>query len=95
MEDVSVSNDLRQLSHSLVKALKYSIYDINEYHFQMAKLEMSCSLAAITNSRAVTSGEDATGHVTDYYVILQNIVKYTFSGAKELRVVFFNVIGLI
>jgi hypothetical protein len=27
---------------------------------------------------------------TDYYSILQNIVEYTFGGAKELKVVFFQ-----
>jgi hypothetical protein len=47
-------------------------------------------LATTTNSGVVTNGEDATGHVTDYYDILQNIVEYTFGGAKELRVVFFK-----
>jgi hypothetical protein len=70
MEDVNVSNDLRQLSHDQVKALKYSIYDVNGYHFQTAKLEASHSLAATPNSGVVTSGKDATGHVTDYYGIL-------------------------
>jgi hypothetical protein len=69
--------------------LEYSHYDINGYRFQMAKLEVSHPLAATTNSGLVTSGEDATGHATDYYVILQTIVKYTFGGAKELKVVFF------
>jgi hypothetical protein len=86
MEDINVINDLRQL----VKALEYSRYDINGYHFQRVKLEASHPLAATTNSGVVTSGEDATNHVTDYYSILQNIVEYTFGGAKELRVVFFQ-----
>jgi hypothetical protein len=39
---------------------------------------------------AQTSGEVATGHVTNYYDIFQNIVEYTFGGAKELKVVFFQ-----
>jgi hypothetical protein len=56
----------------------------------MAKLEASQTLAATTNSGLVTSGEDATGHVADYYDILQNIVEYTFGDAKELNVVFFS-----
>jgi hypothetical protein len=55
----------------------------------MAKLEVSRSIAATTNSRLITSGEDATGDITDYYDILQNIVEYMFGGAKELKVVFF------
>jgi hypothetical protein len=80
MEDVNASNDLRQLSHSLVKALEYSRYDINGYHFQTAKLEVSHPLASTTKNRVVRSGEYATGHVTDYYGILQNIVDYTFGG---------------
>jgi hypothetical protein len=70
--------------------MEYSRYDINGYHFWTAKLEASRPLAATTNSGLVTSGKDATGHVTDYYNILQNIVKYTFSGAKKLKVVFFQ-----
>jgi hypothetical protein len=59
------------------------------------KLEASHPLAATTNNGLVTSGEDATGHVTNYYGILQNIAEYTFGGANELKVVFFYVIGLI
>jgi hypothetical protein len=42
----------------------YSCCDINGYRFRMAKLEASHPLAAITNSRVVTSGEDAIGHIT-------------------------------
>jgi hypothetical protein len=72
------------------KTLEYSRYDINEYSFRTAKLEASCPLAATTNSGLVTSGEDAIGHVTNYYNILQNIVEYMFGGAKELKVVFFQ-----
>jgi hypothetical protein len=55
----------------------------------VVKLEVSRPLEATTNNRLVTSGEDATGHVTNYYDILQNIIEYTFGGAKELKVVFF------
>jgi hypothetical protein len=56
----------------------------------MAKLEVSHPLVATTNSELVTSGEDATSHITDYYGILQNIIEYTFGGAKELNVAFFQ-----
>jgi hypothetical protein len=55
----------------------------------MAKLEARRLLASTTNNRVVTSGEDTTGHVTDYYDILQNIVEYIFGGTKKLKVVFF------
>jgi hypothetical protein len=54
------------------------------------KLELSHPLAATTTSGLVTSGKDAIGHVADYYDILQNIVEYTFGGAIELKVVFFQ-----
>jgi hypothetical protein len=90
MEYVNVSNNLRELSHCQVKALEYHRYDINGYHFQMTKLEVSHPLVATTNSRLVTSGEDATDHVTDYYNFVQNIVEYKFSGTKQLKVVFFQ-----
>jgi hypothetical protein len=58
--------------------------------FRMVKLEASHPLAATTNNKLVTSGNDATGHVIDYYGILQNIVEYMFGGAKGLKVVFFQ-----
>jgi hypothetical protein len=90
MQDLNVSNNLRQLSLDQVKALEYSRYDINIYRFRRVELEVSRPLAATTNIELVTSGEDATSHVTDYYDILQNIVEYTFGGDKELKVVFFQ-----
>jgi hypothetical protein len=90
MQDLNVSNDLRQLSLGQIKTLEYSRYDINRYHFWTAKLEVSPPLAGTTNSGLVTSGEYATDHITDYYSILQTIVEYTFVGAKELKVVFFQ-----
>jgi hypothetical protein len=76
---------LQQLAHGQVKALEYSCYNINGYHFWTAKLEENCPLAAITNSGVVTSGEDTTGHVTDYYGILQNFVEYMFGGTKKFE----------
>jgi hypothetical protein len=55
----------------------------------MEKLEVSRPLVSTINTGEVTSGKDATSHITDYYDILQNIPEYTSSGAKELRVVYF------
>jgi hypothetical protein len=90
MQDVSVSDDLRQLSLGQVKALEYGRYDINGYHFRMAKLEASHTLAATTNSGVVANGEDASRLAAYYYGILQKIIEYTFDGTKELKVVFFS-----
>jgi hypothetical protein len=90
MEDGIISYDLRQLAHGQVKALEYSRYDINGYHFRMAMLEVSHPLAATCNSGVVTSGEDASGVVTDSYAVLQKNIEYTFRGTKELKVVFFQ-----
>jgi hypothetical protein len=95
MQDVNVSDDLRQLSLGQVKALEYGRYDINGYHFQTVKLEASHPLAATTNNGVVANGEDSSGLAADYYGILQKIIEYTFGGAKELKIVFFNVISLI
>jgi hypothetical protein len=90
MEDVNVSDDLRQLSLSQVKALEYDRYDINGYHFRTAKLEASCPLAATTNSGVVANSKDASGLAAGYYGVLQKIIEYTFGDAKELKVVFFE-----
>jgi hypothetical protein len=90
-----MSDDLRQMSLGQVKALEYGSYDINEYRFWIVKFEASHPLVATTNNGVVANGEDASGLADDYYDVLQKILEYTFYGAKEIKVVFFNVIGLI
>jgi hypothetical protein len=90
MEDCNISSDLRQLAHGQVKALEYIRYDINGYRFQTVKLEVSHPLAATCNSGLLTSGEDASGVIVDYYGVLQKNIKYTFGGTKELKIVFFQ-----
>jgi hypothetical protein len=95
MQDVNVSDNLRQLSLGQVKALKYDRYDINGYHFQTVKLEASRPLAATTNIRVVENDKNASGLAADYCGVLQEIIEYTFGDTKELKVMFFNVIGLI
>jgi hypothetical protein len=57
-----VYDNLRQLLLGQVKALGYSRYDINEYRFQIAKLE--------ANSGVVANGEDASRLAADNYGIL-------------------------
>jgi hypothetical protein len=67
MQDVNVSDDLRQLSLGQVTELEYGRYDINGYHFRTTKLEANHPLVATTNNRLVANGEDASGLVADYY----------------------------
>jgi hypothetical protein len=57
-----------------VKALKYSRYDINGYHFWTTKLEASHPLAATTNSRVVANIEDASELAADYYGVLKKLL---------------------
>jgi hypothetical protein len=85
-----MSDDLRQLLLSQVKALEYGSYDINGYHFRTAKLEASHPLAATTNNGVVANGEDASRLAADYYGVLQKIIEYIFGGTKELKVVVFE-----
>jgi hypothetical protein len=73
-----------------VKALEYGRYDINGYHFWMAKLQASRPLASTTNSGVVANDEYASGLAANYYGLLQKIIEYTFGGNKELKVVFFE-----
>jgi hypothetical protein len=94
MQEAIVFDDLRQLSLGQVKALEYGRYDINRYRFRTVKLEASHPLAVTTNNRVVANGEDASGLAADYYGVLQKIIEYTFSGNKELKVVFLNVISV-
>jgi hypothetical protein len=54
------------------------------------KLEASHPLVATTNSGVAANGENASRLVAYCYGILQKIIEYTFSGTKELKVVFFE-----
>jgi hypothetical protein len=58
------------MSFGHVKVLEYDRYDINEYHFQTAKLEVSRPLVHTTNIGVVAYGKDASGLAVDYYGIL-------------------------
>jgi hypothetical protein len=71
MQDVNVSDDLRQLSLGQVKAMEYGRYDINGYHFRMVKLEASRPLTATTNSEVVANDKDASGLAANYYGVFQ------------------------
>jgi hypothetical protein len=54
-----------------MKALEYSCYDINGYHFWMAKLEVTYPLATTTNNEVVANDEDANRLAANYDGILQ------------------------
>jgi hypothetical protein len=71
---------LKQLDHMCEHGLKV-VSD--------GEIRSELSTCSHNKSGVVTSGEDATGHIIEYYGIIQTIVEYTFSGAKELKVVFF------
>jgi hypothetical protein len=66
-----------------VKALEYSRYDINRYHFWIAKLEASRPLATTTNSEVVENGEDANGIAADYYGVLKKMLNTYLVASKS------------
>jgi hypothetical protein len=73
-----------------VKALEYSRYDINRYHFWTTKLEVSCPLVVTSNIELVTSAEDANRVLADYYNVLQKIIEHMFGSTKGLKDMFFE-----
>jgi len=90
MSDATISDDLRQIAHGQVKAREFSRYDINGYRFRTTSLEASRPFAATSNSGLVITAAEGSGEVNDYYGVLQKIIEYTFGGAKELKLVFFD-----
>jgi hypothetical protein len=92
---VNVHPDLRQLAYGLVKVRSYGRYDINGFRFHSTAFVSLCPLAATTNSGVVTRTIDVEGHETNYYGIINKILVFNFVRNKELKVVFFIVIGLI
>jgi hypothetical protein len=87
---VDVHPDLRQLAYELVKVRSYGYYDVNGYQFRSTAFEALRPLAATTNSGVVTRAIDTEGRETNYDGILNKILQFSFSGNKELKVVFFD-----
>jgi hypothetical protein len=92
---VNVHPDLRQLAYGLVKVRSYGRYDVNDFRFRSTAFEALRPLATTTNSGVVMRAIDAEGCETNYYGIINNVTEFSFAGDKELKVVFFIVIGLI
>jgi hypothetical protein len=86
----NVHADLRQLSYESVTTKSYDRYDVNRFHLHSTIFEASLPLAATTNTRVVTRFVDAQGHESKYYGIIKNIIKYSFAGNKNLKIVFFD-----
>jgi hypothetical protein len=66
-----------------VKALEYSRYDINRYHFLIAKLEASRPLATTTNNEVVENAEDANVIAADYYGVLKKMLNTHLVASKS------------
>jgi hypothetical protein len=86
---VDVHPDLRQLAYGLVKVRSYGCYDVNGFRFCSTAFEALHPLAATTNSGVVTRAIDVEGCETNYYRIINKILEFSFTGNKELKVVFF------
>jgi hypothetical protein len=86
----NVDANLRQLSYGIIVAKSYGRYDINGFHFHSTVFEASHPLAATANTRVVMRDVDVEGHESKYYGIIKNIIKYTFAGNKNIKIVFFD-----
>jgi hypothetical protein len=57
--------------------------------------EASRPLTATTNIGVVTRVVDADDHESKYYGVIKNIIEYSFTGNKNMKIMFSTVIGLI
>jgi hypothetical protein len=87
---VNVHLDLRQLAYGLVNVRIYDRYDVNGFRFRSTTFEALHPLATTTNSGVVTRAIDAEQRETNYYGIINKILKFSSTGNKELKVIFFD-----
>jgi hypothetical protein len=73
---------LRQLSYGTVTCRTFGRYDVNGFHFRSYQFEKSCPHATTRNTGVVTRALDALGRETNYYGIIQNILKFNFARKK-------------
>jgi hypothetical protein len=74
----NIHPDLRQLSLRAVTVRSYGQYDFNGFYFRSTRFQDAHPLAATTNSRVVTRADDDEGKVTNYYGVINDILKYKF-----------------
>jgi hypothetical protein len=58
--------------------------------FRSTRFKDAHPLAATTNSRVVTRVVNDEGKVTNYYGVINDILKYKLFGDKLLKVLFFD-----
>jgi hypothetical protein len=92
---LTVHEGMRQLSYGLVKHRSYGQYDVNEFQFRSTQFEALRPLMLTTNTGVVMRAIGNQGWKTNYYGIINNILEFNFARNKDLKVIFFIVIGLI
>jgi hypothetical protein len=85
----NVHPNLHQLSYGYVTVRRYGRYDVNGFHFRSTIFEDAHLLAVTCNTGVVVRAVDDEGWETNYYGVIKDILKLTFGGDKNLRVVFF------
>jgi hypothetical protein len=90
VKGVDVHPDLRQLAYELVKVRSYGRYDVNGFRFRSTAFEALRPLATTTKSGVLTRAINAEGSKTNYSGIINKILDFSFSGNKELKLVFFD-----
>lgn len=88
MQIANVHEDMCQLSYESVTIKSQSRCDVNRFHIQSTKLEVTHTLAAC-NIEVVTRSIDAQYQKINYYKIIQNILEYSFAKNTNLKMLFF------
>jgi hypothetical protein len=85
----NVHPDLHQLSYGYITVISYGRYDVNGFCFPSTIFQEACPLAATCNTGVIGRAVDDERWETNYYGVIKDILKLTFGGDKDLRVVFF------
>jgi hypothetical protein len=83
------------LSLGAVTVRRYGRYDVNGFRFRSTRFEYAHTLAATTNFGVVTRAVDDEGKVTNYYGVINDILKYKFLEINNSKWCSSIVIGLI
>ena len=79
---------ITRVSYRSVTVRRYGQYNVNGFHFGSTKFEATHPLAATCNTGIVTRAIDAQGREINYYGVIQDILEFSFSRNKKLKVVF-------
>lgn len=95
MKPSSIHKALHEMSYGFrARVQTFGSVDMNGYRFRSEKYEQG-NVLTTRNTGIYVPALDAHGNATDYYGVIEDIIRITWEGSMQLDLVLFIAVGLI